>query len=134
MIIDANVAVYWAVPGTHVEYAATIMMRDDLAAPGIIMAESANALIKHARAGTISRMQVGPMISMIREAIGTLVFDADLVPDALAIAVAHNHKIYDCLYLALAMQRREPLATADRKLAALAQKLSIETELIEPAL
>lgn len=134
MIIDANVAVYWAVPGAHVECAATIMMRDDLAAPGIIMAESANALIKHARAGTISRMQVGPMISMIREAIGTLVFDADLVPDALAIAIAHTHKIYDCLYLALAMQRREPLATADRKLAALAQKLSIETELIEPAL
>lgn len=134
MIIDANVAVYWAVPGAHAERAATIMMQDNLAAPGIIMAESANALIKHARAGTISRMQVEPMISMIREAIGTLVFDADLVPDALAIASAHNHKIYDCLYLALAMQRREPLATADRKLAALAQKLSIETELIEPSL
>lgn len=134
MIIDANVTVYWAVPGTHVERAAAIMMRDNLAAPGIIMAETANALIKHAHAGSISRMQVEPMISTIREAIDTLAFDADLVPDALAIALAYNHKIYDCLYLALAMQRREPLATADRKLAALAQKLSVETELIEPAL
>lgn len=134
MIVDANVVVYWAVPGTHVEHAAAIMERDDLAAPGIVMAEAANALLKHARAGTISPAQVAPMISMIREAIDTPAFDADLVPDALAIALARNHRIYDCLYLALAMQRREPLATADRKLAALARELSIETELIEPAL
>lgn len=134
MIIDANVAVYWAVPGAHVERAVAIMRRDNLAAPGILMAEAANALVKHARVGTISHTQVAPMISMIREAIDTLAFDADLVPDALAIALAHNHKIYDCLYLALAMQRREPLATADRKLAALANTLSVETELIEPIL
>ena len=38
----------------------------------------------------------------------------------------------DCLYIALALKRSEPLATADCKLAALAHKLSIETELIEP--
>lgn len=134
MIIDANVAVYWAVPGTHVERVVSVIRQGNLAAPGIIMAESANALVNHARAGTIFRMQVAPMISMIREAIDTLAFDADLVPDALEIALAHSHKIYDCLYLALALQRREPLATADRRLATLAEKLSIETELIEPAL
>ncbi|MCO5157296.1 MAG: type II toxin-antitoxin system VapC family toxin [Aquamicrobium sp.] len=134
MIIDANVAVYWAVPGPHAERAASIMGRENLAAPGIIMAEAANALVNHVRAGSISHTQIGPMISTIRQAIDTLVFDADLVPDALALAIAHNHKMYDCLYLALALARREPLATADRRLAALASKLSIETELIEPAL
>lgn len=134
MIIDANVVVYWAVPGAHAERAASIMRREDFAAPGIIMAEAANALVKHARAGSIAQAQVEPMIAMIRQAIDTLAFDADLVPGALAIALAHNHKIYDCLYLALALERREPLATADRRLAALARKLSIETELIEPAL
>lgn len=134
MIIDANIVVYWAVWGPHAERAASIMARENLAAPGIIMAEAANALIKHARSGSISHVQVGPMISMIRQAIDTLALDADLVPDALAIALAHNHNIYDYLYLALAMERREPLATADRRLAALAARLSIETELIEPAL
>ncbi len=134
MIIDANVAVYWAVPGAHTEHATRIMSRPDLSAPGIIVAEVANALVNHARAGTIEYTQVGPMVSAVRQAIGTLALDADLVPDALEITLAHNHKIYDCLYVALAIQRREPLATADRRLAALAQKLSIETHLIEPAL
>ena len=134
MIIDANVAVYWAVPGAHTDHAAQIMSRPDLSAPSIIMAEVANALINHARAKTIEYAQIGPMVSAVRRTIAALVVDADLVPDALGISLAHNHKIYDCLYLALAMQRREPLATADRRLAALAQKLSIETELIEPAL
>lgn len=134
MILDANVAVYWAVPGAHVQAARAIMERDDLAAPSIMIAEAANALVNHARAGTIERGQIAPMVAMIRRAVDTLVMDADLVPDATEIALAHNHKIYDCLYLALALRRREALATADRRLAALARTLSIETDLIEPAL
>jgi predicted nucleic acid-binding protein len=53
--------------------------------------------------------------------------------NATNIAAEVNHKIYDCLYLALALERGEPLATADRRLATLAKELSIETHLIEPA-
>ena len=53
---------------------------------------------------------------------------------AIDIASSQNQKIYDCLYLALALERGEPLATADRRMAQIAQSLSIETELVQPAL
>jgi predicted nucleic acid-binding protein len=134
MIVDANVAVYWAVPGPHSEAAAAVMGRPGLSAPTLIMPEASNALLRHARAGTLSIAQVPPMVKMIGRAIETLATDAELVPEALELAIEHHHKIYDCLYLALALRRREPLATADRRLASIARGLSIETELIEPAI
>lgn len=134
MIVDANIAVYWAVPGAHVAAATRIMERPDLAAPSLLLPEAANALVNNARSGLIGFEQIAPMVAMIGQAIDLSVVDADLVPDALRIAIAHNHKAFDCIYLALALRRREPLATADRRLAALARTLSIETELIEPAL
>jgi len=38
--------------------------------------------------------------------------------DALRLALLIGHSIYDCLYLALALQTRVPLVTADRRFAA----------------
>lgn len=134
MIVDANIPVYWAVPGGHSVQATAIMSRPGLAAPGIILPETANALLKHARAGTIAYDGIAETAETIGSAIETLVPDAILLPDAIAIAIAEKHKIYDCLYLALAARRGEALVTADRRMAALARKLAIETELIEPSL
>ena len=91
-------------------------------------------LLKFLRAGEISDQQITKAMSQIERTISEFVDDAILLPRAIEISIAANHKIYDCLYLALSIERREPLATADRRLAALAQKLNIETHLIEPAL
>jgi predicted nucleic acid-binding protein len=49
------------------------------------------------------------------------------------VAILQSHKVYDCLYLALALERREPLATADRRLAAVAGTLGLDAVLVEPA-
>ena len=64
-------------------------------------------------------------------ALDEIVPDTTLLAAAIDIALANNHKVYDCLYLALAIERGEPLATADRRLAALATALNIETHLVE---
>ena len=56
-----------------------------------------------------------------------------LLPEAIRLALANQHPVYDCLYLALAIERREPLATADRRLAAVAATIGIEAVLVEPA-
>ena len=40
-----------------------------------------------------------------------------LVADALRLALLLEHPIYDCLYLALSLQTRTPLVTADRRFA-----------------
>ncbi|SMH45356.1 type II toxin-antitoxin system VapC family toxin [Mesorhizobium australicum] len=133
MIVDANLTTYWYVPSPFSAAASTYMARSDLAAPQIVLPEAANALLKYMRAGQISADDVFTAVGRIPKVITTLIDDSSLTPNAVRLSATHNHKVYDCLYLALALQRREPLATADRRLAALARQLSIETELIEPA-
>src|SRR5258708_3010691 len=40
-----------------------------------------------------------------------------LLPEALRIAFAHDRAVYDCLYVALAVQSKAELITADERLA-----------------
>jgi predicted nucleic acid-binding protein len=91
-------------------------------------------LLKYIRIGQLETAELFRAARALPIALDELVQDQSLLPAATRIAIDVNHKIYDCLYLALAIERREPLATADRRMAALAQKLNIETHLIEPAL
>ena len=54
-----------------------------------------------------------------------------LADEALRIAVAINHPAYDCFYLALARREAAPLVTADKRLAAAAQRVpDIEVRLL----
>ena len=133
-IVDASVATAWFVVMATSKAALPVRNRPNLSAPGLLKVELSSSLLKYVRVGLLDPAVLPEAV----EEVGVLVEhwspDAVLLPQAIRIALAHNHKIYDCLYLALALERREPLATADRKLAALAQKLSIEIELIEPAL
>lgn len=130
MIVDANIATYWYAPSPLGTASSKYMSRTDLIAPQILLPEAGNALLKYVRVGLISEADLYTAVDRIPRLIGEFVADTALVPAALRLAVEHNHKIYDCLYLALALNRREPLATADRRLAELARRLSIETELV----
>ena len=134
MIVDANIATYWFVETPLSSAARAFLSRTDLIAPDLVRLEIANALLKFLRAGEINDIQLAKAMNQIERTVSEFVDDAILLPRAIEISITANHKIYDCLYLALALERREPLATADRRLAALAQKLAIETQLIEPAL
>ena len=70
---------------------------------------------------------------MLEHLLRDVVPNEQLLPEAIRLALTHQHPVYDCLYLALALARREPLVTADRRLAAIARTVAIEAELIEPA-
>jgi predicted nucleic acid-binding protein len=134
MIADANTATYWFVETPLSSQAKAFLSRTDLIAPNLVRLEMVNALLKFLRAGEIGAPQVAKAMNQMERTISEFVDDSVLLPRAIEISIWANHKIYDCLYLALAIERREPLATADRRMAALAQKLNIETHLIEPAL
>lgn len=99
----------------------------------MLLVETTNVLLKYVRLGQIDLDQTLAGIQALTVAITEFVPDVTLLPSATKLASDNNHKIYDCLYLALALARSEPLATADKRLAALAKSLSIETLLIEPA-
>jgi len=130
MIVDANVAVYWFVPTPMTAMAAKLLERSDLVAPGIIQIEVVNSFARYLRAGLITSTQLREGIAEVRNAISQFVDDRQILDAATDIALAHDHSVYDCLYLALALERREPLATADKRLATLAGSLAIETTLI----
>jgi predicted nucleic acid-binding protein len=53
-----------------------------------------------------------------------------LTAAALRLAVQHNHPIYDCYYLAAAILNDCELATADRRLAALARDVGLGDRVI----
>lgn len=134
MIVDANIVTYWFVDTPLSTRALQYRIRADLIAPRLVMPESINALLKFMRAGHITDHHVAHAIAVIRAVIAEFGDETELAEQAARIAIEENHKVYDCFYVALALERSKPLVTADRKLATLARRLTIETELIEPAL
>ncbi len=97
-----------------------------------MIVKSTNSHLKYFRAGQITQADIEYAIQSLSVALDEIVDDGTLLQAATRIAASNGHKIYDCLYLALALERREPLATADRRLADLARSLNIETQLIGP--
>ena len=103
-VVDASVAIKWLVDEPLSAQAARLLDDDlPLAAPELIYAEAANALWAIARRGRI-------VAADVREALDLLA-DAPLT----VLAADLDHPVYDCLYLALALQEQRPVITADRR-------------------
>lgn len=129
-VIDANVAagLILALPWSE-EAREEIRNHAERIAPSIFVAELANAVWQNVRVGNIS-VEAG--VAALEEALPIVELSADsaLVEPALHLAAAENHPLYDCLYLALAKERRQVLITADRKLAALARRTGTAVKLL----
>lgn len=132
MIVGANIVVHWFAVTEFSLAVAPFRDRNDLAAPAIILVEAANVLYKNSRRGTIDPRHCSRSVRLLEYLLVDLVPAEHLLPLAIDLALTNSHPVYDCLYLALALERREQLATADRQLAALAKTLGVETILIEP--
>ncbi len=134
MIVDANLATYWFVETPLSSAARELLKREDLIAPGLIKLEVASALLKFLRATLISERQLILAMERVDSIVLELVDDSALLRRAIQISVSTGHKICDCLYLALALERADVLATADKRLGTVAKDLNIQTKLIEPAI
>ena len=132
MIVDTSAVVPWLID-TPFSPAARKLKPVPTRAPALILVEATNALLKYLRAGRLTMIDVSVGIDSLRAALDEVVDDRHLLQSAMHIAAANHHKIYDCLYLALAFERSEPFASADRRLYALANTLGIETLFIEPS-
>ena len=132
MIVDANVVVHWFYPSEFSSSVSRFRDRRDLIAPAIVLVKSANVLYKNASHGKISPGDCASSVRFLEKVLIEIVPDRSLLPAAIELALSNSHPVYDCLYLALALQRNQPFATADKRLATLANSLSIQTELIKP--
>jgi predicted nucleic acid-binding protein len=132
MIIDASVATHWFVSTAFSNSARKFLHRDDLIAPALIRIELTNSLLKYLRIGVIELHEIKLASLELDRMISVLAEDEALIESAIDVSAAYGHKIYDCLYLALALERGESLVTADRRMSMLAGRLGISVEFVEP--
>jgi predicted nucleic acid-binding protein len=119
LIVDASVAVKWFIDETDSEAAHLILDREaGLLAPDLLVVEVCNTAWRRTRIGDISRAQCRAIADRIVETPLELRPTVSLAPVATAIALAVDHAIYDCFYVALAELEGLRLVTADRRFVA----------------
>jgi predicted nucleic acid-binding protein len=114
-VIDASVAVKWVLLEEHTEPARRLLATRELLAPQLLWAEIGNTLWKRRRRGESSLGEVRRMLAAVRRLPVTAFAHRQLLASAFELAVKLDQTVYDCLYLALADERKVPLVTADRR-------------------
>ena len=117
LTVDASIVIKWFVTEPLCEEARQVLGdRLDRHAPDILLAEFVNIIWKKVRRGDISDPQ--PYFDELTNLpeIVTLHPGGDLIGRAAQIAMAIDHPVYDCLYLACAEVTASVLITADQRL------------------
>ena len=117
-VVDASVAVKWLVAEDDADVAEELATSGhDLHAPRLMASEVANALWRKARAGEIERRAAGILLADVQDMPVRWGADEVLSANAARLALALNHPVYDCVYLALANRIGATVVTADRRFA-----------------
>ncbi|AWK87474.1 type II toxin-antitoxin system VapC family toxin [Azospirillum thermophilum] len=115
-IVDSSVAIKWAIPESGSDLAARLWSAR-LLAPDLMRIECANVLWRLVARYGLPRDEA---VSALEElTTGPIVYHDTraLERDALELALALDHPVYDCCFLALARREGIPLVTEDRRLA-----------------
>jgi predicted nucleic acid-binding protein len=116
-VIDASVAVKWLVTEPFSDQAIRLLDAElTLVAPDLLFAEAGNALWALCRRGDIGQADFAEAIDVLKSAPITVPASMrQLTASASRLAIDLDHPVYDCFYLALAMQEHYPVVTADRR-------------------
>ncbi|MDA8066308.1 MAG: type II toxin-antitoxin system VapC family toxin [Thermaerobacter sp.] len=121
-VIDVSVAVKWVFPERDTPAARRILEgqaagRWTLMAPDVFLAEGANTIWKKCRLRQeITAEEAFQGLDFLLQTVPRLVSSSSLAGQALRLALSYRVPVYDCLYLALALQERCGLVTADAAL------------------
>lgn len=88
----------------------------DLLAPDLIHVELANVIWKRHRRGQIDEEQAGHLVGDVLDLPLRITASVGLVDSALRLALRTGRTVYDCLYLALAVQTSTVMLTCDQRL------------------
>lgn len=131
-VVDANVALAWAVPSERTEAAIRLLAEPgDLLAPALLIHEVTNAVWLMIRQGLLSAAQ-GEAIRA--DALGPVTFQCDdkrLAARALDIAAELGHPVYDAFYIAAAEAADTRFITADRRLLSKVKGTNFEKRIVE---
>ena len=124
LVIDASVALKWVLdePGS---IQAESLLDQSLIAPDLWLIEAANALWKRVQRSELTKAEALERLEVLRRAPVTSFSSQPILAKALDLAHQLNHPIYDCLYLALAIQEDSQVITADRRFYTVGQQHNI---------
>lgn len=125
-VLDASVAAKWMLPAqTEPLKQEAFRVLDGYAAsefglivPDVFWAECGNILWKAVRQRRLPRADAELALTVLLRRNFPTVPSARLLPKALPMAFDCDCAVYDCIYLALAVQSRTQLITADARLTA----------------
>ncbi|TPE59480.1 type II toxin-antitoxin system VapC family toxin [Sandaracinobacter neustonicus] len=125
LVVDTSVAVKWVISeasttreaGTE---QALALLAHGLMAPDLLAIEFANVLWKRQLRRDIGADQAEQALAILPETV-LLQPSQPYLQTALSLAVALEHPVYDCLFLACAAAHDAELVTADERLATLVQ-------------
>lgn len=121
VVVDASVAAKWLFLERDSDRAAVLLHeivegRLRSLAPEILPAEIGNVLALRVLRGLLREQQALAEYERFQRSCPALISNKTLAAPALNLAVRQRHPIYDCLYLALALEAGCDLITADEKL------------------
>ena len=125
VVLDANVAAKWFLPQHGEKLAAEALelfrkyAQGDLRfmVPDLFWAELANVFCKAVRLGRLTQASADIALASVTERELMTVPSLELLDSAFQIAAAFDRTVHDSLYVALAIQSKTQLITADERLA-----------------
>ena len=112
-VIDASVAVKWVITEEDSEQASSLFSGLILSAPDLIVAECVNILWKKVRRAQLTQDEALMAARILQRMDVELHPMRPLMESATRLAVDLGHPAYDCLYLALALEKGAQFVTAD---------------------
>jgi predicted nucleic acid-binding protein len=116
IVVDASVALKWVLEEKYSDLATALGPGREMLTSTLFWAEAGNAISTRVRRGELDRVRGNDALRDLRSApLHTRPLDPDAVLAALTIAYDLAHPIYDCCYLALAIEENAVVITADRR-------------------
>lgn len=124
-VLDGSVAAKWLLPSPlePLAYKAVVLLtqyRDhqlQIVVPDLFWAEMGSFLWKASRAKRCTHAEADAALAILVAQDFPTISSQDLLASAFKIAQSSGRSVYDCLYVALAIEYNAELVTADEKLA-----------------
>jgi predicted nucleic acid-binding protein len=114
-VIDASIAVKWVVEERNTPEALALRQKAKLIAPELLVAECANILWKKAQRRELLKQEALIAARLLQGAEIELLPMRSLFEAATQISIEIDHPAYDCMYLALAVEKECSFVTADER-------------------
>lgn len=116
IVVDASLGLKWVLVEEHSDRAVAIGSGRELLTSALFWAESGNAIATRVRRGDLNAARADEVFrDLLTVPLRTRPLDAVSATTAMSIACDLAHPIYDCCYLALAVDENCVVVTADRR-------------------